>query len=251
MHYALKNRYPIETDRQVKTACAYFKKNLSRFSPNDRVEAACNIEKRAADLSVPLSEDWVTNYSRPLKSGSSMSPDFNRSMDMRKQACDTHKVMVTVGGRKVEGSGVLAALTKQANDLHPIEVLRAVQEFDKLANLEHHYDSLVPDPFMTVFGGYLNAEYDAVKVAGDKSNYDIVRASRDKASLEKIAKYLGKKFATAFAADPLGTVEGLGVIEKTALAEAMDDEDDDDEGKEEEGKEEEGKEEDSKEEDDD
>ena len=237
MHYALRNRYPIESDRQVKTACVYFQKNLSRFSPNDRVEAACNIEKRAADLSVPLSHDWVTNYSRALRSGSEMSPDFNRSMGMRKSACETHKVSVMVGGRKVEGSGVVDALTKQAEELHPIEVLRAVQEFDKLASLEYHYDSIIPDPFMTVFGGFLNPEYDAVKVAGDKTNYDIVRMSRDDKALEKIARRLGKKFAGVFASDPLGTVDALGAIEKMALSEAMDDEDEDDkkESKEEEG----------------
>ena len=221
MHYALKNRYPIETDRQVKTACAYFKKNLSRFSPNDRVGAACNIEKRASELGIPLSEDWVTNYSRSLKRGSPVSPDFNRSMEMRKQACSTHKVSVVVGGRKVEGAGVVEALTKQANDLHPIEILQAVKEFDKMANLESHYDTLVPDPFMTVFGGYTAPEYDAVKVAGSKTNYDVIRASRTPEALEKVAKSLGKKFADSFANDPMGALNGLGATERGLLGDVI------------------------------
>jgi len=221
MHYALKNRYPIETDRQVKTACVYFKKNLHRFSPNDRVTAACNIEKRAADLGVALSEDWVTNYSRPLKEGSPISPDFRRSMEMRKQACLTHKVKVNVGGKQVEGTGVVEALVKQASDLSPLEVLSAVQEFDKLANLEHHYDTLIPDPYMAVFGGYTNPEYDAVKLAGDKTQYDLTRASRTPETLEKVAKSLGKKFADAFGKDPLGTVSALGAAERAALGEVI------------------------------
>jgi len=221
MHYALRNRYPIETDRQVKTACVYFKKNLSRFSPNDRVEAACNIEKRASDLSVPLSEDWVTNYSRVLKAGAAVSPDFNRSMDMRKQACATHKVNVTVGGSKVDGAGVVEALTKRASGLRPIEVLWAIQEFDKLANLESHYDTLIADPFMTVFGGFVNSEYDAVKVAGSKTGYDVVRASRSPEALEKVAVVMGKGFANNFTKDPIGAVSGLGATERSLLGETI------------------------------
>lgn len=217
MHYALKNRYPIETDRQVKTACAYFKKNLSRFSPNDRVGAACNIEKRAAELSVPLSEDWVTNYSRAMKPGAGYSPDFNRSMGMRKTACETHRVQVQVGDKKVNGHEVIENLTKQASELQPLEVFRALQEFDKLANLEHHYDSIVPDPYMTVFGGYTAPEYDAVKVAGDVTDYELVRHSRTANSLEKIAQTMGKSFSTSFAKNPIAAIEGLNAIEKATV----------------------------------
>ena len=223
MHYALRNRYPIETDRQVKTACVYFNKNLSRFAPNERAEAACNIEKRASELSVPLSEPWVTNYSRALKNGAGYSPDFNRSMEMRKTACATHRVQVHVGDKMIDGAEVVSGLAKSASERSPIETLMAVREFDKLANLEHHYDTRVPDPYMTVFGGFLNPEYDAVKVAGSETNYDVVRASRDSDSLEKVAGAFGKGFASSFSKDPLSAVDRLGDIEKVALGRALKD----------------------------
>ena len=221
MHYALSNRYPIESDRQVKTACEYFKKNLSRFSPDDRVVAACNIEKRAAELNVPISEDWVTNYSRPMKAGSSYSPDFNRSMGMRKQACLTHKVQVRIGDKLTDAVGIIDGLTKKASEIEPIEALKALIEFDKLANLAHHYDTIVPDPYMTVFGGYTNSEYDAVKVAGDRTNYDAVRAARTPKTMEKVASTFGKGFAAGLVKDPVKAVEGLKDWERVAMGQII------------------------------
>lgn len=221
MHYALRNRYPIETDRQVKTACEYFRKNLSRFAPNERVEAACNIEKRASELSVPISDDWVTNYSRVMKPEASYSPDFNRSMAMRKQACVTHGVRVQLGDKKTDAVNLVDGLIKKAAEISPIETLKAVQEFDKMANLEYHYDTLVPDPYMTVYGGYQNAEWDAVKVAGDKTNYQLVRASRTPQALEKVASKFGKGFSSGFAKDPLKAAEGLKDWERVALGQLI------------------------------
>jgi len=221
MHYALHNRYPIESDRQVKTACEYFRKNLSKFSPDDRVIAATNLEKRASELLVPLCEDWVTNYSRVMKKGAGYSPDFRRSMDMRKQACATHGAQIMVDGKPTKAVPVIDELIKKSADLEPIETLRAVQEFDKLANLAYHYDSTIPDPYMTVFGGYTNAEWDSVKVAGDKTDYDLVRAARTPKAMEKVASRFGKGFATGFAKDPLKAAEGLKDWEKVALGAAL------------------------------
>ena len=221
MYYALRNRYPIESDRQVKTACEYFKKNLNRFSPDERVEAACNIEKRASELMVPISEPWVTNYSRALKAGTGYSPDFNRSMEMRKQACLTHSVLVTIADKKIPGDKVVEGLTKSAASLNPIETLKAIVEFDKLANLEYHYDTLIPDPYMTVFGSLVNPEYDAVKVAGNKTDYDVVRAARSKQAMEKVAGVLGKTFAASFSKDPVGATNKLGGMEKVLLGDML------------------------------
>ncbi len=221
MHYALKNRYPIETNRQVKTACAYFKKNLHRFSPNDRVVAACSIEKRAEELSVPLEESWVTNYSRVMKPGAGYSPDFQRSMAMRKEACQTFGVRVDVSGKKVTGSEIIESLTKTASERTPIETMKAVEEFDKLANLESHYDTRILDPYMTVFGSLRDPEWDSEKVAGSKTQYDVVRASRTPESLEKVAKVMGKGFADSFAKDPVGAVAGLSAYEKSILGEMI------------------------------
>jgi len=217
MYYVLRNRYPIETSRQVKTACEYFAKNLSKFSPNDRVTAACNIEKRASELHVPISEAWVVNYSRVMKPNAGYSPDFKRSMEMRKQACATHKIQVQIGDKKVEAAVLIDELVKKADEMHPIETLKAVEEFDKMANLAFHYDTLIPDPYMTVYGSYRNAEWDAVKIAGSKTNYDLIRASRSPKTIEKIASVFGKGFAAGFTKDPLKAAEGLKEQEKAAL----------------------------------
>ena len=77
MNYALRGeRYPIETEEQIKVASDYFTNNLPRFSPSDRVEVATNMKKRAEELGIDLDVPWVSNYSRMMNKQADYSPDF-------------------------------------------------------------------------------------------------------------------------------------------------------------------------------
>ena len=84
MKFALNDKYPIETEEQLTKAAEFFDKNLSRFHPSEMVKIASNLDSQSAALKVNLNKGWITNYNRMEKSAA-FSPDFTRSMEMRKK----------------------------------------------------------------------------------------------------------------------------------------------------------------------
>jgi len=218
MHYALKGKYPIETEEHIKTAVAYFDKYLSRFSPMERATAATNIEKRAAILGVEADRDWITNYSRMLKKEAQISPDFQRNIKLRKEACLKDNIKIDIDGNKVDA---VELLEKVANlkDVHGIAIVKALEAFDKKAGLEYRYDDDIVDPVLTVFGSLRSPEYDAEKVASGITNYDLIRMSRRQDAIEKIAEAFSQDIADNFRSQPVKTFSGMSSPEKNLFIE--------------------------------
>ena len=215
MHFALRNEFPIENEGHIKTAMAYFDKYLKRFSALDRAVVAANIEKRANALNINIDSDWVTNYSRMFKDGAEISPDFNRNMGLRKDACVKGEIKIMVDNKSVNASDMLDKISALKGEAPGKAIVTALVEFDKLANLEHHYDADVIDPVLTVYGSLRNAEYDAVKVAADITNYQAVKLSRDQDAMNKVAKKFGEEFVQEFRAKP---IEKLGTLTPPELS---------------------------------
>jgi len=222
MHYALRGQYPIETEEHVKTAVDYFDTYLSRFSPMDRAAAATNIEKRADDLGVDISRDWITNYSRMLKKEAAISPDFERNIQLRKDACLKDSIKVTVGGIEVEAIPLLDKVASlNDGDIHGIAIVKALEAFDKLANFEFRYDNDIVDPVLTVFGSLRAPEYDAEKIAGNITDYDLVKMSRKGEVLEKMASTFTQEVSDNFRKHPVKTVQNMTAPERNLFEEAV------------------------------
>lgn len=225
MKFALDDKYPIETEEQLVKAAEYFEKNLSRFHPEERVKIACNIDSQSANLKVNLNHGWITNYTR-MKKSAALSPSFKQSMKLRKEACVRHKVELP----KIEGlnnspspEAIIDEIIKmgehnEENHVNTTDILNTVVEFDKKAGLEYLYDQQIIDPYLTVFGDINNPEFDSVKLAGDATQYDLLRASRDQDKLAAIEDKLGKEFASDFHKNPIISLEKLGSPEKTVLS---------------------------------
>jgi flagellar biosynthesis GTPase FlhF len=98
------------------------------------------------------------------------------------------------------------------------EALLTLMTLDKEAGIEYLYDREIVDPVMTIFGSLNNPEYDAVKIAGDATQYDLIRTSRDHEKLSSIQNKLGEKFASSFRADPIRSISKLGSIEIEILS---------------------------------
>ena len=219
MQYVLDRRYPIETEEQLVKAAEYFDKNISRFSPEDRIKIAGRLDKRSAELGVNLDSgrDWIINYTRMDKSAS-LSPDFKSSMNMRKEACIRRKVEILAGNDKISAESFVDGIMKCAANVTPKELMLAVFDFDKKAGLEYLYDREILDPVLTVFGSLNNPEFDAVKIAGDATQYDLVRASRDHEKLSSLKEKFGEEFTTKFKSNPIKSIEKLGSVEKEILS---------------------------------
>lgn len=220
MKFALENKYPIDTKEQLTKAAEFFDKNLSRFHPDDRVKIASNLDSQASELKVNLNQGWITNYTRMEKSAK-LSPNFHNSMKLRKEACVRNNVSLP----SIEGvdsppapSDIIDEIIKTSGDHSTKEVLATLIEFDKRAGLEYLYDHQIMDPYLTVFGDINNPEFDSVKIAGDATQYDLVRASRDHEKLAAIKEKFGEDFASEFDKNPITSISKLGSPEKTVLS---------------------------------
>jgi len=214
MRYAIDGKYPIETKDQLTKTAAYFDKYLGRFHPADRVKIATTMEKRATELGMYLDNSWVKNYARSLNDNAQVSPDFHRNIEMRKHACSDEKANNLLDK--------IAEAVKIKNGKDIVDMLFA---FDKVANLEYQWDKLIVDPVMTVFGSLNNPEYDSVKIAGDVdgdiTNYELRKLAADVNEVAKLADVMGKEFQNKFIKDPIGSVQELNSLEKTAFCKAI------------------------------
>lgn len=217
MKYALKDKYPIETPDQLTKAAEFFEKHLTRFTPEDRVEAAISMDKQASDLGVNINSDWIINYTRMDKSAA-LSPDFERSMGMRKEACIRHKITINAGGSSINADAFIEGMMKKASDTNPLAIAKMLTEFDKEAGIEYLYDKEIVDPIITVFGSLNDPEFDGIKIAGDATQYDLVRISRDHEKLASVQTTFGEKFASSFKNNPIQSIETLGITERELLS---------------------------------
>lgn len=221
MHYALRGKYPIETEEHIKTAVDYFNKYLTRFNPMDRAVIAINIEKRATDLNVVLDNNWITNYSRMFKKGSMISPDFERNIELRKQACLIGNIKIKVGDKIEDAEEMLAKIATLSKDTPGIALVKVLEEFDKQANLQSHYDDDIVDPVITVFGSFVNPEYDAVKIGKKLTDYSLIKTSRNNEMLQKIASKFGDDFVNEFKKGPVEKINSLTPPEKSLFVETI------------------------------
>lgn len=215
MRYALKNEFPIENEGHIKTAMAYFDKYFKRFGSMDRAVIAGNIEKRANELGINLNSNWVTNYARMFKKEAAISPDFDRNMALRKDACVKGNLKILIDGKSLDASEMLDKIAVLKTNTPGKAIVTALIEFDKLANLEHHYDNDVIDPILTVYGSLRNPEFDAVKVAGNITNYKAIKLSRDQSSMNKVAAKFGEEFVNDYKKGP---IEKLGSLPPAELS---------------------------------
>jgi len=216
MRYAIDGKYPIETKDQLTKTASYFDKYLIRFHPTDRVKIAATIEKRASELNVCLDNPWIKNYSRAINDNPSISPDFRRNLEMRKQACNGAKLP-----NGMDASDFIGKILELEKTAAPKTVVDTIFSFDKAANIEYQWDKSILDPIMTVFGSMNNPEYDAVKIAGEVTNYNLKRIAANDKEVVKIAGVMGKDFKSSFVKDPVGAVLALGEMEKTAFCKTI------------------------------
>lgn len=222
MHYAIRNEYPIETEEHVKTAMDYFDKFLTRFPPLERAVIAGNLEKRASALSMNIDSDWVTNYSRMFNKEASISPDFDRNIQLRKDACLKGKITVMIGGQKIDACTLLEKVATLPNEEVPgVAIVKALEAFDKQANLQARYDADIIDPVLTVYGSLINPEFDSVKIACNISNYQAIRISRDQKMMEKVATKFPADFVDEYRKNPIEKLESLNPAEQSLFEETV------------------------------
>jgi hypothetical protein len=224
MHFALENKYPIETEGHVKTAVEYFDKNLTRFTPEARVKIAFNVSRRIDHFGLDIDRPWISNYSRALEKTASFSPDFKTNMKARIELAKVANAMFTIGDKSYPVyQAVESFMSKCASgDVSPGEAVDFITEVDKCANFAYHYDKRIGDPFMTVFGCQSNPDYDLEKTAScGTSKKHVGRALKKKAVMTKLAETFGDSFAQDFASSPDSIYNSMPAPEKQLITEIL------------------------------
>lgn len=211
----LRDKYPVNTVEQVKTASDYFESNITAFDPLERVLITSRLEKKASEFGLNLDRDYIKVYSRPMHKEATESPVVAANAEERKDFAKSKGVdNVKITGKDFKYADMVDKVVKSDADM--ITKTKSIAQLDKVAGLDAFYDKGLQDPVSMFSSCPFNQEYDAVKIAGDMTNYDLARMP-----IEKVASCMGEDFASDFTKDRCHAVYSLGVGDKEKFLNLM------------------------------
>lgn len=190
---ALGEKYPLDSYAQVKKAADYFTEYGNRFSPEDRHEYCQNLTARAGELDIQVSDE-IRKYG-----SATYAPDFEikAAMDARRAVLGSEGLL-----------NILGALEEHRALIPPDLFCATLSEFDKMAGLDHFYDSDVVDPFYSTFGFDKMAEDYSYQDGNDYiTEMDLHRFSKTRH--KQLVNSFGDDFAEEFRKDPLAIFKSL------------------------------------------
>jgi hypothetical protein len=204
-------RYPLDTYADVEKAAAYYDEWGNQLPPQYRREYCANLVKRAAALGIPVSTE-IQKYG-----SATYAPDEEVAV-----ALDSRKGVI----QDADHVELLDKLAESRVQTSPDLFANALAEFDKVAGIDHLYDSDILDPFYSTFGVKLAAG------EGDDSGSEIIgneviyhkrlRELADSSCIE-VEKKFGEDFAKEFKQDPVGIFKSLPVDQRKILGRMSED----------------------------
>jgi len=199
--FALKDRYPLDSYADVKTAAAYFDEFQKRMPPEDRREYCVNLVKRASELGIAVSDD-ARKYGAETYAP---EEEIKVAFDIRRSLLEDVRLR--------SGLDKLATCQEQ---LEPEFFALALAEFDKVAGLNYLYDADVPDPFYSTFGIKKTASFSETigntYVTGADLEYLAMKR------LPLIQSTFSHEVVSEFRKDPIGVYKSLPLTQRRVLA---------------------------------
>lgn len=213
-HFALPatQRYPIDTEAQVKRAAAYFTENLTEFPLLERRIYADAVWSRAQELGVKVAGDVLTY------AGAGYGPHISEELSLR---------MFRFSGTGSE-AGYEAALEKLAST-PPGVMVDVLLELDRITGAEDAWGRTVVgyrDPYAAVYGSAkladAAAEADSDELYTWVGDTDIVSGMDLKRYAELGAKHVADTFGDdvriSYIKDPIGIFKSLPEPQKVILS---------------------------------
>jgi len=201
------NRYPIDTEQQVKTAMAYFDEHVMDIAPIERRVFAFSVGERAQELGVKTA-GRVLDYL-----GEGYGPFIEGELHARIAAYE--------GTGRSAGYEVL--LEKKA-EISPMIMADMLREVDGQTGAAEIYGRLgLKDPYAAVYGSAKLAsaqkpEDDAYSwCEGNDYVSGIQLSALSKRGL-KLDELFGQEFADEFQKDPIGTFKSMPSPQKVVLS---------------------------------
>ena len=203
-------RYPLDSYVEVKQAAAFFDSFAGRMNIEERREFAVNLQKRASELAIPVSEKIAHYGSTQMASEDEWQNGYLSRL-------------VNLGGDP-DRLRLLDKVAEQRPLLEAEKFAELLTEFDQLTNLHHYYDRGVIDPVLSSFSkeaslhGLNTSDNDFREVI--KGTYVDAKRLADFALTHRreIDALFGCDFADKFQKDPVGTYKGLQDRRRVLLA---------------------------------
>lgn len=143
MYYGIPSKkiFPIETEIQITKAASNFEKNANNLTINDKFEFIENIQKRAAEYNISFKKTLLEKYAE--LDVTKFNEDFYDHIQIRKSYLKEDETEL-----KSEYDDLL----NRADDLGPLNTAYALEELDKIANLNSSYGKGILEPLVSVVG---------------------------------------------------------------------------------------------------
>lgn len=205
-NYALGDKYPLDSYMHVKTANAYFKEYGMMFSPTERREYCSAVVQRADALGVEV-DPMVRKYG---SAGYAPDDEIEMALQMRRNVLQSQTAL-----------DLLDKMASARKDLPPRAFVEALEEFDKVACINHHWDSAIYDPYFSTYGT-------SEKTASEKEesfvdNIGNARITGHQLKAVSLTKHLqlrdvfGEDFCDEFKKDPVGIYNSMPREQKLML----------------------------------
>ena len=144
-NYALKKqeKYPLDTDKQVKKASVYFEKNYKKMDINDSLEFALNTSARAKELDVSLNSTQVEKYAS--LNFDVFNPELYNHVEVRKSYLQDNDSATR---------DLYDDLLRKSDDLGPTKTAQVLYELDKKAELVGNYHVNIENPIFASIGEF-------------------------------------------------------------------------------------------------
>lgn len=135
-------QYVFNTPESIKTACEYFKEYSKQMNVHDRHKYAAQMQKRAGELGVTITEKEVTKYA-----SNAYSAHLDSHISSRKELLAVKDPIYTES---------LMKLSSARNAITPMEFAGALATFDKNAGIDRYYGAYLTDPYISTFAAMAN-----------------------------------------------------------------------------------------------
>ncbi len=198
----LDGAYAIDGYDQVKTASAFFDENYKHLTPRDRHTYCVKLASRMSELGMAVPED-IQRYG-----SETYAADVDSYVEARRHYVheDAHPV--------------LDMLLEKRASVSPGVFAESLAEFDRLNDLNWHWDGKIPDPWYSTFGPSL----EKVAEANWRYTENGLRIGEDELSalarngFHLVKKSFGDSFASEFRKSPKSVFESLPKPDKLILA---------------------------------
>lgn len=201
-HTLLNGQFPIDGYDQVKMASSYFGDNWKNIGFRDRHIYCVKLASRMDELNIPIPEN-IERYG-----SSTYASDVESYLE-------TRRLYVSE-----EAYPALNLLIEKRAQVSPGVFAEALAEFDRMNDLNWHWDSKISDPWYSTFGPSIE------KIAEDNWCWYGVGTRIDEEDLEELARNaydrivhnFGAHFAREFAKSPKAVFSSLPEPNKLIMA---------------------------------